>query len=147
MTIGQAYDELDSVFDQFATQFGPPNSTYDLATGPGDVIDAVLELERSTKKSLSAAIRLFARTGQWSELSDDERRMLFYRINFGEHVLTILAHASAFTGTCLVPLNAEADREDWLEWLLVDMWEREGFLQLHNKVEDCLSSLYRPNLV
>jgi len=86
------------------------------------------ELDTECADKLDAAVRYFANTSHWPQLSRTEVFFLFQRIVYGGSLLDCLTIAHTASGTIPFPTPPAALSEaELLEWLLIDVWKAIGF--------------------
>jgi len=83
---------------------------------------ALLAYYLKTKAQVDSAIRHFARTFEWPEMTPLEKFFLAARLDFGWEVASILN--TAHRGEILIgyPRPEKCSSADLLEWLLIDAW-------------------------
>ncbi len=96
----------------------------------GEVASAFLSYERVTNDAVQVAIRQFAASRIWPELSPAERLMLTFRLDFAAGLAGLLAQQP----TPWTDSGDAAHDENRLGWLLLFAWEQEGFSSLHQNL-------------
>lgn len=116
MTWREIADLLNGLQSQFPharrtlAGWGKPESVFQL-------------LEHQTSESLDEAIRAFAKTRVWPPLSDDQKAMLGFRLDFAWHIAAAMCESS--NSEKLFP-TAQLSDSDQLEWILVEAWGWPG---------------------
>jgi hypothetical protein len=114
------WNELDDRLEELQRQFPAPLATLQTWRKPGSVF-AVLESQ--TSEALDAAIREFARTQAWPELTPNERAMMGFRLDFARQILGALGEVD--TPAALFPTHEWSEPAQW-EWALVTAWFHPG---------------------
>jgi len=94
---------------------------------------ALEDFDDATAEGVRAAIRAYARTGEWPDLSAEEQTCLRYRLSIAGDYAAFLAEASK--NPRLHIGQPEVEEEDLLEWVLCDMWRDYGFPLLRDLIE------------
>jgi hypothetical protein len=90
-----------------------------------DANDPSIERESRARSAVDAAIREFARTKTWPELSRDERYFLQQRLYYGWLLMDSLSPSES--GSRMFLMNPENNgAEDAFEWLLIEVWPMLG---------------------
>ena len=88
--------------------------------------EAFLRYERETNTAVGFAVRQFAETKEWPQLSPIQKVMLSFRLDFAASIACLLAQQPApWTDT-----DQPEQREQRLCWLMLFAWENEGFPKL-----------------
>ena len=91
-----------------------------------DLHDYLARVEASSREGVDAAVRAFSRSGNWPDLSPNEKYFLSQRIEFAVCVTLALA-APDERGESIIPGPPETlEKEDQIEWLLIWTWRTPG---------------------
>lgn len=103
--------------------------------------NTLLDLEGRTTAAVDEAVLWFAATRKWPRLSQDERSMLVFRLEYAASLSFLLGqHVSGLARVVPEPSLDVAD-EHILEWLLIHAWHLDGFGTLHETTQRLLRSL------
>jgi len=95
------------------------------------VASTFLVHERQTNSAVERAIGQFAADRTWPPMSEIERTMLCFRLEFSAALAGLLAEQPApWTDS-----PESQNDEDRLEWLMLFAWEQEGFSLLHESLD------------
>jgi len=94
------------------------------------VASTFLSNERRTNEAVEVAVRHFAEHRTWPEMSQLERTMLCFRLEFAASLAILLSEQPAPWNDSL---EAQHD-EERLGWLMLFAWENEGFSTLHENL-------------
>lgn len=102
----------------------PPHEAWaDYGEIAADWEEKFAQADFRSSAGIAAAVRHYARQGHWPSLSDEERRFLHVRLTWGEYLAGLLGGDAQFGLTKTFPIPPGlAEREDAIEWLLVDAW-------------------------
>src|SRR5215471_12042557 len=88
-------------------------------------LEKSIECESRVRPAVDTAIREFARSKTWPELSADERYFLQQRLYYGWLLMDSLSPAQS--GALMFLTNPEDNGdEDAFEWLLIEVWPALG---------------------
>src|ERR1700677_2003345 len=88
--------------------------------------EVLLRYERETNAAVAFAVRQFAETNEWPSLSQIQKVMLSFRLDFAVSIACVLAQQPAPWKDADLP-NRRGHR---LGWLILSAWENEGFPKL-----------------
>jgi hypothetical protein len=97
----------------------------------GDINETFLRHETETDKAVALAVRQFAMTGEWPELSPIQKVMLSFRLDFAASVACLLAQQPA----PWTDIDERDKKEHRLCWLMLFAWENEGFPKLQKSLQ------------
>ena len=86
----------------------------------GDLADQYEDLILEHQEAVEQAVRIFARTSQWPEMTPQEVAVLRERLDFAIDLATLLGQAS-------VRIPKLETRQRQIEWLLLYAWDWCGF--------------------
>ncbi|WP_157895028.1 hypothetical protein [Verrucomicrobium sp. GAS474] len=116
------------------------DSAPDFAHTEDDLTDILLsaegaleEFDDAAAEGVRAAVRTYARTGEWPELTAEEQTCLRYRLSIAGDYAAFVAEASK--NPLLHIGQPEMEEEDLFEWVLCAMWRDYGFPLLRDLIE------------
>jgi hypothetical protein len=99
-----------------------------------NVISTLLHHEQSTDGKVSAAIRQFAARRTWPPLTDLERTMLCFRLEWAADLADLLwQQPRPWSDT-----NDPTHDEERLGWVMLFAWSHVGFPRLHESLQRLL---------
>lgn len=111
-----------------------------------DVWGGIVHLDTVHKKSVDKIVRHFAKTKTWQIASDDERILIWLRLNFVRETVAFLALGMSTLERKWTPFNAtlrihdEADDASLWTWFLIDAWHFSGLTQISGILQ-CVAHL------
>ena len=96
--------------------------------GPGDLEDQYEEFVLQHQGAVERAVRLFAKTNQWPELTPQEVAALRERLDFAIDLTTLLVQSR-------VRIPRVDTRQRKIKWLLIFAWEWGGFASRRGNFE------------
>lgn len=107
-----------------------------LTPDPGAIPEALLDAELATQPALADAVQRYCGTGQWPPLSPLEKTMLHERLSFAASLAGFLAEPARFEGSqVFAPPRPRLSRMGLLEWLLIEVWECEGYPSIQDMAD------------
>lgn len=119
MTWGELSELCESECERIRKDLQPPERFFKSADR---ALGDLLEYERSTTEGVERATRIFASSRRWPDLSDLERLMLSFRLEFAAATADLLFQQ---------PPPWEDSDQDFTEarigWLMLFAWDQAGF--------------------